>query len=338
MSVFGSVEYARIVEKHTGYSARLFVIEHEDSTIAYPFFLRPIENLPFSTDGQERYRDSISPEYTGPSLSGHPSPDLDALFADRWIIRCQQQRIIAEFAHLHPWDARLSCLEAGNVKFNREVVYVDLNWSQERLWGESYTYACRKNIKRAQQEGVRVVTAESEKDIEEFYRIYVQTMHHNQASDRYYFSLDYFLDFFRLLPQHARFVLASYQDKIVAGTLYLHDDIGIYSFLGGADRAFQQVRPTNSIVHEVIQWGQRIGKRRLILGAGYEPSDGIFRFKASFSPLRARFFIYERIHLYDIYSRLCQQWQTHYGQTIRTHGYFPAYRDMPHTENNSAES
>jgi len=226
-------------------------------------------------------------------------------------------------------------LKSADLQFNREIVYVDLTWPIERLWSDSYNHACRKNISRAQRETVRVVTAESDKDVEEFYRIYLHTMQRNQASGRYFFSLDYFLDFFRLLPQHARFALALFQDKIVAGTLYLHDDANIYSYLGGADHAFQHVRPTNAIVHEIIQWGKGLGKRRLILGSGYQPNDGISRFKAGFSPLRTEFYVYKRIHRDDIYSSLSEQWRAHFGPSAKPGGYFPAYRELPPTEDNT---
>jgi serine/alanine adding enzyme len=325
-SVFGSVEYARIFEEHSRYSARLFVVEHNGSSMVYPFFLRPSSDLPFAADGFEPFWDTLSPEYTGPLSCSPPSPALDTRFEDKWIALCQAEHIVAEFAHLHPWGCQYGCLEPAAIQLNREIVYVDLTWSTECLWNDSFTYACRKNISRAQREGVRVITAQRSSDVDDFYRIYIQTMDRNQASRKYYFPLHYFMDFFQLMPQHARFALALFQDKIVAGTLFLHDDDSIYSYLGGADHAFQRVRPTNAIIYETIRWGQSLGKRRLILGAGYKPDDGIFRFKSSFSPLAAKFHVYKRIHLPREYEILCKAWSEYYRRDLDLDGYFPAYR------------
>ena len=162
-------------------------------------------------------------------------------------------------------------------------------------------------------------------------------MDRNQAADKYYFSLDYFMDFSRLMPQNARFALALYQDKVVAGTLYLHDDDNIYSYLGGADQGFQHLRPTNALIYETILWGQGMGKQRLILGGGYKPNDGISRFKGSFSPLRANFHVYKRIHMSKTYLELCNQWSAHNGQSIKQEAFFPAYRAIPFSTANTSE-
>ncbi len=280
-------------------------------------------------------------EYTGPVLLD-PAPRRTGGAAglrngeafDRAFHRfCQDEGIIAEFAHLHPFHGARSFLDPGSLVFDRQIVYVDLTFSLDSLWAGSFSHACRKNIRRAQQENLRVYPAHREDQIVEFHRIYTQTMEKNQAASQYFFPLEYFLAFFYVMAESAIFMLAEHRDQIVAGTLYLHDDWDIYSYLGGADQTFQQVRPTNMVVYETILWGQRHGKRRLILGGGYRPDDGIFRFKSSFSPLRADFYTYRRVHDPAAYGSLCAAWSSHYGilleQENGTQGYFPRYRAVP---------
>ncbi len=330
-SVFGSLEYARIAEQHSGYTAGLYVITTEDSCLAYPFFLRPVQALPFATSDGEWF-DTLSPEYTGPLNLTQIDASLATLFAERFPAFCRERGIIAEFAHLHPWHACLTGLQTTDVHIDREIVYVDLTSPVDQLWNESLTYACRKNIKRAHTENVRVLTATSADHIREFHRIYTHTMDRNRALGKYYFSLDYLLAFFEQMPNHARFVLAEYRDQIVAATLYLHDDVDVYSYLGGADQAFHYIRPTNAVVYDTIVWAQQHRKQRLILGGGYQPDDGIFRFKASFSPLRAQFQVYRHIHLPDTYDVLCQAWADYHHTAISANGYFPAYRSAPPPE------
>jgi lipid II:glycine glycyltransferase (peptidoglycan interpeptide bridge formation enzyme) len=250
-------------------------------------------------------------------------------FVRRFEAYCQRQSIVAEFGHLHPWNCRIDCLHVENVVPEREIVYVDLTLTEEQLWHDSFSYACRKNIRRAQNEQVRVFLATQAGDVREFHRIYLQTMQRNQALDKYYFPLDYFLAFFEQMPDRARFALAEQRGQIIAATLYLHDDQDVYSYLGGADQTFQQSRPTNAVVFDTIQWARRSGKRRLILGGGYTPDDGIFRFKSNFSPLRGRFKVYRHIHLPDRFAELCTAWAKHYNCPIPAAGYFPIYRALP---------
>jgi serine/alanine adding enzyme len=329
VNVFGSVECARIYEERTGFGARLFVAQSDDGLIAYPFFLRPIQSLPFAASVTAAQWDTLTPEYTGPICRGEWSPELASFFAREFAAYCREQRIVAEFAHLHPWSLAKDALCTDGVALDREIVFVDTTRPAEELWEKHFTYACRKNIKRAQSAGVRVFPAATLDDVKEFYRIYVGTMDRRQAVSKYYFPLEYFTKFFESLPNNKRFVLAESAGQIVAATLYLHDDTDVYSYLGGADHACQNARPSNAVVFDTIRWAQGQGKKRLILGGGYVPDDGIFRFKASFSPLRAHFHIYKRIHLPDEYAALCHAWSEYYQCGTISNGYFPAYRFLP---------
>ena len=71
------------------------------------------------------------------------------------------------------------------------------------------------------------------------------------------------------------------------------------------------VRPVYAYMIEAIRWGISQGKKRMILGGGYQPGDGVFRFKANFSPLRARFCTYRRIRDAKAYAALTQAWSTY---------------------------
>lgn len=328
-SAFGSLEFARIAERHTGYRARLFAFTGEDAVVAYPSLLRPISGLSFAGENRIEAWDSVSPEYTGPLARSAVTNQTARRFREVFAEYCQRERVVSEFAHLHPWHLASHRVSTESESPDREIVYVDLRASHEELWHDSFAYACRKNIRRARSENVRVSQAASAADIEEFHRIYIDTMDRRSALARYCFSVSYFMAFFEQMPDNATFFLARHGDRVVAAVLYLHDDIDVYSYLGGADHAFQHVRPTNAVVDAAIRWAQRHGKQRLILGGGYRPDDGIFRFKASFSPLRARFSVYRCIHMPGEYASLCRCWSSYYGHDIDPNGYFPAYRAVP---------
>jgi hypothetical protein len=328
LSVFGSVQFVSIIERHTGYQGRLFLFTSGDEVIAYPVLLRPVAELPFAAGSNLKGWDSLSPEYTGPLALGSVSHTTADKFLSDFHAYCQREGIVTEFAHLHPYHWSPDLFVPEGLSVDREIIHIDLSLSPDQLWRESFTHACRKNIKRALQEKVRVFEAQTVADVQAFHRLYLRTMERNQALSKYHFPLDYFVDFFETMPEHTRFVLAAYNEQIVAGTLYLHDDEDVYSYLGGADHTYQRVRPTNAVIYDTICWAQRQGKKRLILGGGYGPTDTIFRFKASFSPLRAKFYVYKHIHLADDYAALCQAWSAHHGDKAALSHYFPSYRAM----------
>jgi hypothetical protein len=288
---------------------------------AYPVLLRPLDELPFAAPSEGARFDSASPPFTGPLGQGGEAESkgiADAL---------AEAGVVAEFAHLHPWKAAPQLVGGGEP--DREIVWVDLTLDEERLWRESYSKACRKNVNRAEREGVTVRPAAGADDIAEFHRIYISTMERNEASATYFFDRDYFQAIFEEMPDSARFALAEHDGRVVAATLYLHDADDVYSYLGGADHDHQQVRPTNAVVHEAIRWARGEGKRRLILGGGYRPNDGIFRFKASFSPERATLRLARRIHLADDYESLVKAWRRHHGEPAAEPAFFPLYRADP---------
>lgn len=317
-SVFGSRGFARAQEELGAGEARLLVCEADGARLVYPLLLRPLpDDLPKPKGARW---DSASPPFTGP-LAAPDGADRDG-WAEEIAAALAEEGVVAEFAHLHPWRARAELVGGG--EFDREIVWVDVTLDEERLWRDSYSRACRKNVKRAQREGVVVRPARDEGDIAEFHRIYIATMERNRALPSYFFELDYFLAIWRELPDNARYALAEHEGKVVAATLYLHDDADVYSYLGGADHAYQRLRPTNAVVDDTIRWAREQGKRRLVLGGGYRPGDGIFRFKASFSPERAELRLAKRVHMPGAYEELVAAWRARHG--AEPSGYFPLYR------------
>jgi hypothetical protein len=327
-SVFGSLEFCSVVQKYQDLEPCLFAYTAQDADIAYPFFLRNLAELPYAEEVRQGW-DTKSPEYTGPVPLSRVSPGAARSFRQAFHHFCRDMGIVAEFAHLHPWANNRPLLESNGLTLDRQIIYVDLTLSIDKLWEDSFSRSCRKNIRRAQNENVRVFQARSEDEIREFHRIYTLTMQRNDAAQHYYFSLDFFKDILEALEDHAWMMLAEYKGQIIAGTLYLHDDHNIYSYLGGADHDYQHVRPTNAVVYETICLGQQHGKRRLIMGGGYRPNDGIFNFKSSFSPLRADFYVYKRVHLQSKYQDLCRRWIRHYAAPLTVGRFFPLYRSVP---------
>ena len=322
-SVFGSVEFAQLAERHCSITARLFVMGIGIDRITYPFYLRPINGLPFDCSG--KHCDTVTPEYSGPfgiksSSAGEFSQLVHESFRDLGVI--------AEFMHLNPWQVDAALLQDGETSFNREVVWVDVSLSHDNLWTNHFTHACRKNIKRSQSEKLRIFEASCVGDIREFNRIYCDTMDRNQALSSYYFPLEYFVSIFENFGAHSRFVLAEQKGTVIAATLYLHDRENVFSYLGGADYGFQHTRPSNAIVYDTIDWARRLGKKRLVLGGGYRPDDGIFKFKSSFSNLRTPFYVHRRIHLPDQYRDLEEKWCEHFNSTVDRAAYFPSYRSV----------
>jgi hypothetical protein len=325
-SVFGSWGYARISEAFRNCAPWLYVVESRAAAICYPLLLRSLADLPFRAEIAAEW-DSVTPDFTGPIMSGEDA-ELAAAFPELRNALFRERGIVAEFAHLYPWPNDDTWLQQDRT-YNREIVWVDVTLDPEDLWSQHFEHSCRKNISRAKKEGVNVFAGSSDDHLREFHRIYCATMDRNEALPSYYFSREFFQAFRDELPENFRFVFAEYRGEVVAATLYLHDDCDVFSFLGGANAAFQHLRPTNALIWETICWAHAAGKKRFVLGGGYRPDDGIFRFKSTFSRLRQRFYVYRRIHLQPDYTRLERHCREYHGLDDTTIGYFPSYRYQP---------
>jgi hypothetical protein len=326
-SVFGSVAYARICERYRKCTPRLFVLASDDESVCYPMLLHSTDELPFAGVHRGMW-DAGSPEFTGPFGPG-ATKQFSLKFRKWRDAAFRSERIITEFAHLNPWTDNPYLLESTCLHYNREIVWVDVSLNPDVLWREHFTHACRKHISRAQKEGVRIFCATTDEAIREFQRIYIQTMERTHAQPNYYYTSDYFETIRDELGAHARFVFADYKGQVIAATLYLYDETDVYSYLSGSDASFHHVLPNNAIVYDTIRWAHAAGKKRLILGGGYKPNDGVFHFKAAFSRHRQSFHTYRRVHLEDNYAALNQGWRAYYDAREDDPTYFPVYRHVP---------
>ena len=325
-----SLEFVRIGERQTGLSARLFVVE-EDGTalVAYPFFLRPLDDLPFSA-GVDALCDITTPEYTGPVwLHPEMAPESASFrFAELFTDHCRESGIVAEFSHLDPWIAP-GLLDPGFVRPNRDIVYVDLTWDEEEIWMKSLSSDARRQTKQGHKAGVISRRADSADDVREFHRLYAMTMERLQARDGYRYPLEYFMAFFDTMSDNSFYVLSEYEGRVVAGGLFLQDSREIRWHLSAADREWSRVRPVNVYLYDTIRASLGRQWQRIILGGAYTDGDGVFRFKANFSRLRAEFHTYERVHDADSFAGLMKSWQSHHAGASPRPDYFPAYRAAP---------
>ena len=157
-SIFGSHAFISIAAAHNGYEPQLLVVEDGSGIIAYPYFLRPTNTLEFASDIAAF--DSMTPEFTGPVVTGFASADLRRSFKAATEAEVQQHCIVSEFAHLHPWADQSGMLDVSLTTYDREIVWIDVSLGKDVLWREHFSHACRKNINRSQRDNVRVFEAE----------------------------------------------------------------------------------------------------------------------------------------------------------------------------------
>jgi lipid II:glycine glycyltransferase (peptidoglycan interpeptide bridge formation enzyme) len=185
-----------------------------------------------------------------------------------------------------------------------------------------FEHKVRKNVKRARRSGVRVELDEDGARLDDFVRIYEHTLERRDAPAGYRFPRGFFERIGARLRGQFVYVHALHEGRVVSSELALVSERNVYSFLGGTDADAYELRPNDLLKHELILWAKRAGKRRFVLGGGYRPDDGIFRYKRSFAPRSlVAFEVGHRILDAPLYRELCAR-----AGVGEAGAFFPAYR------------
>lgn len=136
----------------------------------------------------------------------------------------------------------------------------------------------RRNIQKAQKEGVTVVIERSREALAAFYELHCGTRRHHGLPPQPW-------SFFAKIYEHIvaagkGFVaLAGYQNRWIASAVYaLYRDQAIYKY-GASDRELQHLRPNNLVMWEAIRWCCRHAVRSFSFGRTEPENEGLLQFK-----------------------------------------------------------
>jgi hypothetical protein len=136
----------------------------------------------------------------------------------------------------------------------------------------------RRNIHKAEKEGVTVTIEHSLDAVAAYYKLHCGTRRHHGLPPQPW-------SFFRKIHEHIiaagkGFVaLAGYQNRWIAGAVYaLYRDQAIYKY-GASDRHLQHLRPNNLVMWEAIRWCCRNAVRTFSFGRTEPENEGLLQFK-----------------------------------------------------------
>ena len=137
----------------------------------------------------------------------------------------------------------------------------------------------RRNIKKAEKEGVTITVFTSPDSMEEFLRLNTITRkdHGLPPQPRHFFQNVHDL----IISNNLGFiVLASFNNKAIAANVYLCiADQVIYKY-GASDRAYWHLRANNLVMWEAISWACDKGYKTICFGRTEPENQGLRQFKA----------------------------------------------------------
>jgi CelD/BcsL family acetyltransferase involved in cellulose biosynthesis len=288
---FAHPSYCELFAGDEGRAVAL-VLDRQDGFALLPLIIRPLRALPWA---DEELYDAVSPYgYGGPFFSGPDDAEAVLAAVGDWAARTD---LCSAFLRLSldldlPPGIRTPRTEVVGVSDN---VVIDLRRTPEELWA-NYEHKVRKNVKKALRAGCSVRREERLSDVDSFLEVYTSTMRRRGAAAWYHFDRSFFTNLSDgLVDSYSVFSVLDGAGRVVSVELVLESDDYLYSFLGGTRVEAFPMSPNDLLKHEVVLHGQRTGRRGFVLGGGYEPGDGIFRYKRAFDPGGVRTFCAARV-------------------------------------------
>ncbi|MCZ6593961.1 MAG: peptidoglycan bridge formation glycyltransferase FemA/FemB family protein [Bacteroidetes bacterium] len=154
---------------------------------------------------------------------------------------------------------------------------LDLTRGEEEIFA-SFQSSTKRNIRKSIRKDVKVEVCNSMNPIKEFYRLNCMTRKNHGIPPQPF-------SFFKKTYEHiisqnmGIVVLASYENKIIAGAIYFHfGKKAIYKY-GASDKTYQNLRPNDLVMWEAIRWYSQNGFDNLCFGKTEPKHEGLRKFK-----------------------------------------------------------
>jgi len=170
---------------------------------------------------------------------------------------------------------------------------LDLTKGEENIFS-NLRDGTKRNIKKAIKEKVRAEIFNSLGSIKEFYRLNCMTRKEHGLPPQ---PFNFFKNIFdNVISKNLGLViLASYEDKNVAGGVYFHfGEKAVYKY-GASEMAYQNLRANNLVMWEAIKWYCHNGFDHFCFGRTEPENQGLIQFKSGWGTAEQKVSYY----LYD---------------------------------------
>ncbi len=167
---------------------------------------------------------------------------------------------------------------------------LDVRNGYESVWN-SYNKRIRGAVRKADKSGVIVSETQSEKDMEDFYKLYLSMMDKFNSTPKPYSLL-------KLLQTSsiAKLVVAYLQNKLIAGLLFIHFNKTVRLWVEASDQQYLNYRPNNAIIDYIVRWACNNGYSFVDFGASPPENNGLIAFKEEWRAEKVWFYTYAKLY------------------------------------------
>lgn len=245
--------------------------------------------------------------------------DADSELLTSEILRfAKDNGIVAEFIRCNPQIESCKDVCFGNRRRIGQSVIVKVDEGQD-IWMNMHS-GNRNCIKKASNCGVQVHIAKDDSSLENFKRIYNETMRKKEAFD-YIMPDDYYNELFGIRNGIVFNAYAEYDGKVISSALFLGKNKKAYYHLSGSDDEYAHLGSMKVVLYVVACYLQGLGYDTLDLGGGVKSrDDSLLAFKKRFTKEDVTpFYVLDKVYDQDAYDELSKGIEPSVD-------FFPAYR------------
>ena len=239
----------------------------------------------------------------GPLLANNISTQALALLLQETRNRLEKKAIYIETRNSHNYSMYLETFENNDYKYQPYLNYMvetshSLNKIQTKL-----SESKRRQIKKANDAGIKIIETKEQKDVDEFYAILSKLYKHKVKKPL--FPKEFFEKLITL--PHAHLFVAKYQEQVISGMACVSfNKEAVYEwFVCGNKETFNHIYPSVAVTYAAIEYASKNGYKKFdFMGAG-KPNEnyGVRDFKEKFGGdlvEYGRFICVNNHFLYDI--------------------------------------
>lgn len=223
-----------------------------------------------------------------------------------------KQGYVCGFIRFHPLLGNAAeCKDHIEVCYDRATIAIDLNPPEKEIWEKQITSKNRNMIRKAVKHGLEYKAEYDFASINEFIKLYNDTMGVLGADSFYYFSKEYYEKYIKGLGKHAFLATVRKDMKLISAALFMYSDSYGHYHLAGSDKDYSGFGANNFMLWNTARELKRLGIKILHLGGGTTSNqdDSLLKFKKAFSSNAKEFFIGKKIFNPSVYSKFIREWE-----------------------------
>lgn len=304
-SIYSEEKWANLQEKKEGGILATYLYEREYGKIVYRF----IKKIAGTVNNVTYYDIASYRGAQGPYIECEDVNDAECLmdgFIREFTEYCTENKIIAEFSKLDPWQKYSDLImKKCNAEYYGNYYCNDLTID---FYHDEYNRRSKRSIKKAIDLGVTVEFDFEGKTIGQFLNLYKNTEDKFHTSEYYIFSEEDLREYFDMFPGRCFFSNAYLNGEIITSVFsVLGEDVLHYLYLG-TNPHFLEYQANSLLTYKTSCLGKQLNRKIFDMGGG-KPGGNIEQFKRNFIEESGvvKYYAIKKIYNKEIYDCLVEK-------------------------------